>query len=82
MSSGGNLSEVTKFFIEKLKINANVERSFFFLLAFLLMNHLFACFLIFYGNRSFSPDSWIVVLGINSKSKSNYKKSSKKMNLN
>jgi len=32
MSSKGNLNRVTKFFMEKLKINANIERLLFFVL--------------------------------------------------
>ena len=64
MSSKGNLKRVTKFFMEKLKINANVERLFFFVLTFLLMNHLCACFWYFMAKiEDFSPDSWVVRLG-------------------
>ena len=64
MSSKGNLNRVTKFFMEKLKINANVERLFFFVLTFLLMNHLCACFWYFMAKiEDFSPDSWVVRLG-------------------
>ena len=64
MSSKGNLNKVTKFFMEKLKINANVERLFFFVLTFLLMNHLCACFWYFMAKiEDFSPDSWVVRLG-------------------
>ena len=64
ISSKGNLNKVTKFFMEKLKINANVERLFFFILTFLLMNHLCACFWYFMAKiEDFSPDSWVVRLG-------------------
>ena len=64
MSSKGNLNRVTNFFMEKLKINANVERLFFFVLTFLLMNHLCACFWYFMAKiEDFSPDSWVVRLG-------------------
>lgn len=64
MNSKGNLNRVTKFFMEKLKINANVERLFFFVLTFLLMNHLCACFWYFMAKiEDFSPDSWVVRLG-------------------
>jgi CRP-like cAMP-binding protein len=50
--------------MENLKINANVERLFFFVLTFLLMNHLCACFWYFMAKiEDFSPDSWVVRLG-------------------
>jgi CRP-like cAMP-binding protein len=64
MNSKGNLNRVTKFFMEKLKINANIERLFFFILTFLLLNHLCACFWYFMAKlEDFSPDSWVVRLG-------------------
>ena len=64
MSTKGNVNKVTKFFLEKLKINANIERLIFFVLTFLLLNHLCACFWYFMAKlEDLSPDSWVVRLG-------------------
>lgn len=64
MTAKGNVNKVTKFFLEKLKINANIERLIFFVLTFLLLNHLCACFWYFMAKlEDLSPDSWVVRLG-------------------
>ena len=64
MSSKGNVNKITKFFFEKLKINANIERLIFFILTFLLLNHLCACFWFFMAKiQDLNPDSWVVRLG-------------------
>ena len=64
MTTKGNVNKVTKFFLEKLKINANIERLIFFVLTFLLLNHLCACFWYFMAKlEDLSPDSWVVRLG-------------------
>ena len=64
MSSKGNVNKITKFFFEKLKINANIERLIFFILTFLLLNHLCSYFLFFMTKiQDLNPDSWVVRLG-------------------
>lgn len=64
MSGEGNVNKIAKYFLEKLKINANIERLLFFILTFLILNHLCACFWYFMARlEEFSPDSWVVRLG-------------------
>ena len=64
MNSKGNVHHVTKYFLEKLKINANIERLLFFVLLFFLMNHLCACFWFLTSKlQDMDPDCWVVRLG-------------------
>ena len=64
MNSKGNVHHVTKYFLEKLKINANIERLLFFVLLFFLMNHLCACFWFLTAKlQDMDPDCWVVRLG-------------------
>ena len=64
-SKSGNVDKLTKFFLEKLKINANVEKLFVFVISFLLLNHLCAYFWFFMAKiQELNPDSWVVRLGI------------------
>ena len=60
----GNVNRITKYFLEKLKVNANIERLIYFILAFLLLNHLAACVWYFVAKmEDFNPDSWVMKLG-------------------
>jgi hypothetical protein len=60
----GNVNRVTKFFLEKLKVNANIERLIYFILAFLLLNHFSACIWYFMAKlQDLSPDCWVTRLG-------------------
>ena len=64
INSKGNVHHVTKYFLEKLKINANIERLLFFVLLFFLMNHLCACFWFLTAKlQDMDPDCWVVRLG-------------------
>lgn len=60
----GNVNRITKFFLDKLKVNANIERLIYFILAFLLLNHISACIWYFMARLDdLSPDSWVMRLG-------------------
>ena len=60
----GNVNRITKYFLEKLKVNANIERLIYFILAFLLLNHLAACVWYFVAKmEDLNPDSWVMKLG-------------------
>ncbi len=60
----GNVNRITKYFLEKLKVNANIERLIYFILAFLLLNHLAACDWYFTAKlEDLSPDCWVMKLG-------------------
>jgi hypothetical protein len=60
----GGVNRLTKFFMEKLKINANIERLIFFIIGFIMLNHLSACIWYFVAKlQDMSPDCWVVRLG-------------------
>lgn len=60
----GNVNRITKYFLEKLKVNANIERLIYFILAFLILNHLAACIWYLIAKlEDFSPDTWVTRLG-------------------
>jgi len=60
----GNVNKITKYFIEKFKVNANVERLVYFILVFLILNHLSACFWYYVAVlEDLSPDCWVTRLG-------------------
>jgi len=60
----GNVNRITKYFLEKLKVNANIERLIYFILGFLILNHLSACIWYFMAKiQDLSPDCWVVRLG-------------------
>ncbi len=62
--SKNNTSRVTKFLLEKLKVNATVEKLIIFLLLFFLLNHLCACLWVLMSKlEDMNPDSWVVRLG-------------------
>jgi hypothetical protein len=64
MVKRGNSSKITKFFLEKLKVNANTERLIYFILGFLALNHFFACLWYFVAKmQDLDPDCWVVRLG-------------------
>jgi hypothetical protein len=57
--NSSNLNHVTKFFLQKLKINSNIEKLMIFVSGFLLINHILACLWFFVGKmEDFNPDSW------------------------
>jgi hypothetical protein len=60
----GKVNRITKFFLEKLKVNANIERLIYFILSFLLLNHLSACIWFFVAKlQDLAPDCWVTRLG-------------------
>jgi hypothetical protein len=60
----GNVNRIAKFFLEKFKVNTNIERLIYFILSFLLLNHLSACIWFFVAKlEDLSPDSWVTRLG-------------------
>ena len=60
----GNVGKIAKFLLEKLKVNANIERLIYFILSFLLLNHLSACIWYFVAKlQDLSPDCWVTRLG-------------------
>ena len=62
--SKSNTSRVTKFLLEKLKVNATIEKLIIFLLLFFLLNHLCACLWVLMSKlEDMNPDSWVVRLG-------------------
>jgi hypothetical protein len=64
MAKKGNMNRLTKFFLEKLKVNANIERLIYFILSFLLLNHLSACIWYFVAKlQDLDPDCWVTRLG-------------------
>jgi hypothetical protein len=64
MLKKGNTNNITRFFLEKFKVNANVERLIYFILVFLMLNHITACMWYFVAKlEDFSPDSWVTRLG-------------------
>lgn len=53
------LSNVTKFFLQKLNINSNIEKLLIFIVGFLVINHIIACLWYFVAKmEDFDPDSW------------------------
>ena len=60
----GNVNKITKYFLEKLKVNANIERLIYFIIGFLVLNHLSACFWFLIAKlQDFDPDCWVTRLG-------------------
>jgi len=60
----GNVSKSTKFLMEKFKVNSNIERLIYFILLFLLLNHISACIWYFVAKlQDLSPDCWVTRLG-------------------
>ncbi len=60
----GNVNKITKYFLEKFKVNANVERLVYFVMIFLILNHLSAC--IWYWMavlQDKDPECWVIRLG-------------------
>jgi len=55
---------MAKYFLEKLKLKANLERLFYFLIGFLVLTHISACMWYFIAKLdNFSPDTWVSRLG-------------------
>ena len=60
----GNVNKITKYFLEKLKVNANIERLIYFIFGFLILNHLSACVWYLIAKlQEFTPDCWVTRLG-------------------
>jgi hypothetical protein len=61
---GKNVSRMTKYFLDKFKIDSNIERFIIFIFTFLILNHLSACFWYMIAKfDDFSPDCWVTRLG-------------------
>ena len=59
-----NTNKVTRFFLDIFKINVNVERLIYFIVAFLLLNHLAACIWYYVARvQEFEPECWVTRLG-------------------
>ena len=57
-------NKVTRFFLDIFKINVNVERLIYFIVAFLLLNHLAACIWYYVARiQEFEPECWVTRLG-------------------
>jgi hypothetical protein len=64
MVKRGNVNRLTKFFLEKLKVNSNIERLIYFVAIFILLNHMSACIWYFVAKlQDLDPDCWVVRLG-------------------
>lgn len=64
MKKSGNFGGLTKFFFDKLKLNANIEKLIYFLLAFVLLSHLSTCLWYFVAKlEDLNPNCWVVRLG-------------------
>ena len=60
----GKVNKITKYFLEKFKVNANVERLVYFVLIFLILNHLSACIWYYMAVlQDFDQDCWVTRLG-------------------
>ena len=64
MAGKHNSYKVTKFFNDKIKLSHNIQRLFVFIIVFLLLNHLCACFWLLMAKlQDLNPDTWVVRLG-------------------
>lgn len=60
----GNVNKLTRYFLEKLKVNANIERLIYFIMAFLILSHLSACIWFLIAKlQDLDPDCWVSRLG-------------------
>lgn len=60
----GNAITLIKFILDKLKLNANIEKLIYFSLAFFLLSHLSTCIWYFVAKlEDLNPNSWVVRLG-------------------
>jgi hypothetical protein len=63
MVKKGNVNRLTRYFLEKLKVSANIERLIYFVLSFLVLNHLSACIWFLVAKlQDLSPDCWVTRL--------------------
>lgn len=63
-NSNKNQAGMTRMFMEKLKLRANIEKLIYFLLGFLVLTHISACIWYFIAKlQNFSPESWVYRLG-------------------
>jgi hypothetical protein len=59
----GNVNKITKYFLEKFKVNANVERLVYFVLIFLILNHFSACIWYYIATyQEMDPENWVTRL--------------------
>jgi hypothetical protein len=59
MVKGRNMTPVTKFVLQKFKIDANIEKLIIFICGFLLINHIISCLWYFIAKmEDTDPDSW------------------------
>jgi hypothetical protein len=60
----GNANKITKYLLDKFKLDNNIERFIIFVILFLILNHLVACIWFLIARLDdFSPDCWVVRLG-------------------
>jgi len=61
-----NKKGITKFLINKLSLNQNIEQLYYYFIAFVMINHLSACFWFYIAKLSdFDNDTWVTRLGFN-----------------
>jgi hyperpolarization activated cyclic nucleotide-gated potassium channel 2 len=64
MVKKGNVNRITRYFLEKLKVSANIERLIYFVLCFLVLNHLSACIWFLMAKlQDMNPDCWVTRMG-------------------
>jgi hypothetical protein len=62
---GSNLNRITKYLLDKFKIDNNIERFILFIFLFLILTHLSACIWFLIAKMDdFSPDCWVTRLGM------------------
>jgi hypothetical protein len=63
--NSNNVTKVTKFLLEKFKLNMNVENLVYFFFGFLIFNHISACTFYYIAKlEEFETDTWITKLGV------------------
>jgi hypothetical protein len=66
---GSKIGKITKFILDKFKVDRNIERFIIFIFLFLILNHLSACFWFLIAKfDDFSPETWVSRLGYNDES--------------
>ena len=64
MLKSTNNKSITGHVLNKLQLDQNIEELFYYFLAFVLLNHLSACFWYLLAKSvDFAPDSWVSRLG-------------------
>lgn len=64
MGQKSSVNKIIRIILEKLNMNSNSERMFYYLLSFLFLCHLSACFFFLIAKlEGLGPDSWVMKLG-------------------